>query len=178
MSAERAPVIYSCCTLRHPFMCATHHCNIISGCFCPSLNQADWGSGITKCQLCSGFGPDCDCSTPEGICRRIIYKDLTIHVVTDIKTKAKYLQVSSYITATSEDPCPPGGWSGRKWRLSEHMTKGEIVQTVFMACLAWEEHECREAFKYKSQPVFSPHYNIESLVKLCEQGQFEERSMR
>ena len=117
-----------------------------------------------KCQLCSGTfqkGEVCDCSTPEGIVRRITYKDL--------KFKIGY-EGGQYLQVLSKD------WSGRKWRLSSHMTKGEIVQTAFAAVLAWEEHECREAFKYKGQSVFSPHYNIESLVRLCEQGQFEERT--
>jgi len=138
-------------------------------CSCPAHGEAMFD--YTKCQLCSGmFKRDetCDCSTPEGIVRRIKYKDtISINVITEVVSQTKYIQV--------RQDCHPH-WTGRKWRLSPHMTKGEIVQTAFMACLAWEEHECREAFKYKDQPVFSPHYNIESLVRLCEQGQFEERS--
>lgn len=126
---------------------------------------------VTKCMRCSGFGPDCDCGTPEGIVRRIQYKDLTIVVNPNNAIGGKYLQVQCHNPHN-----PANGFSGRKWRLSRHMTPGEIVQTAFMACMAWEEHECREAFKYKGQPVFSPHYNIESLVRLCEQGKFEERS--
>lgn len=131
----------------------------------------DWGSGVSKCQLCSGFITDaaCDCSTPSGICRRIKYKSLLIEVrpESNCKPALQYLQVTGVT----------GGrrWAGRKWRLSEHMTKGEIIQTAFMACMAWEEHECREAFKYKGCAVFGPHFNVESLVRLCEQGQFEER---
>jgi len=128
-----------------------------------------------KCQLCSGTykqGTVCDCSTPEGIVKRLQYKDLVfiIESESNCKPAIKYLQVRERKSGGT------WGWSGRKWRLSSHMTKGEIVQTAFMACLAWEEHECREAFKYKGQPVMSPHYNIEALVRLCEQGQFEERS--
>lgn len=126
-----------------------------------------------KCQLCSGTykqGSVCDCSTPEGICKRLQYKDLQIVVKPENGIGDKYLQVRC------ENPHnPASGWSGRKWRLSPHMTKGEIIQTAFMACMAWEEHECREAFKYKGQAVFSPHFNVEALVRLCEQGQFEER---
>jgi hypothetical protein len=140
----------------------------------------------TKCQLCSGmFKRDetCDCSTPEGIIKRLKYKNCQIL----IKVEDCPVHKCEFLVC----PCPPSlqqkylqilgrvndkVWTGRKWRLSPHMTKGEIVQTAFMACLAWEEHECREAFRYKDQPVFSPHYNIESLVRLCEQGQFEERS--
>jgi hypothetical protein len=113
-------------------------------------------------------GEVCDCSTPEGICKRIKYKDLQLVIKYDALSRHKYLQVRGVVEGRE--------WFGRKWYLSPHMVKGEIVQTAFAACLAWEEHECREAFKYKGQPVFSPHYNIEALVLLCEQGQFEERS--
>jgi hypothetical protein len=55
---------------------------------------------------------------------------------------------------------------GRKWRLSEHMTKSEVIQTALMAVLAWEEHEAREAFRYKGRAVFSPHYDVDLLQKL------------
>ena len=75
----------------------------------------------------------------------------------------------SYLQFVSE------GQHGRKWRLSPHMTRSEIVQTAFMAVLTWEEHECRERFKYKGQRVFGPHFNVEALAKLCEQGQLDIR---
>ena len=57
-------------------------------------------------------------------------------------------------------------WSGRKWRLSKHMTDGEIVQTALLACLSASEHEIREQFKYKGESIFDPHYDIEQLVEL------------
>lgn len=60
----------------------------------------------------------------------------------------------------------PLGWKGRKWRLSPHMTDGEVVQTAFMAVMAANEHETRERFTYRGVSVFDPHYNIEKLVEL------------
>ena len=60
----------------------------------------------------------------------------------------------------------PMEWRSRKWMLSEHMTAGEIVQTAFKAILTAIEHEAREQFRYRGQPVFDPHYNIEKLVAL------------
>lgn len=57
-------------------------------------------------------------------------------------------------------------WKGRKWPLSQHMTDGEIVQTAFLACMTAVEHEIRETFFYKGQPIFDPHYNIDKLVEL------------
>lgn len=56
---------------------------------------------------------------------------------------------------------------GRKWRLSEHMTKSEVVQTALKACIAFEEHEVREAFTYKNKAIFGPHLSIDKLVEFC-----------
>ena len=70
---------------------------------------------------------------------------------------------------SNEDAEIPGGryvQYGRKWRLSEHMTTSEIVQTALMAVLAAEEHEAREAFKYRGHAIFGPHLDIEALVGL------------
>lgn len=55
----------------------------------------------------------------------------------------------------------------RKWRLSKYMTPSEIVQTAFKAALTAEEHEAREAFKYKGESIFGPHFDIEALHELA-----------
>ena len=71
----------------------------------------------------------------------------------------------------------PLGWWGRKFYISPHMTDGEIVQTVFLACKIAMEHELREGFKYKGQAVFDPHYDIEKLVELrASEGALKERA--
>ena len=59
-------------------------------------------------------------------------------------------------------------WRSRKWFLSPHMTNSEIVQTAFKAVQTAEEHELRKQFKYRSRPIFGPHFDIEKLVDLCE----------
>lgn len=56
---------------------------------------------------------------------------------------------------------------GRKWYLSEHMTKSEVVQTALMAALTAEEHECREFFRYKGKRIFGPHIDIYALMEVC-----------
>lgn len=63
---------------------------------------------------------------------------------------------------TSEDM----PWSGRWWRLSEHMTDSEIVGTAFKAIITCLEHEARENFLYKGQAVYGAHLDVEELVKL------------
>lgn len=66
--------------------------------------------------------------------------------------------------------------TGRKWRLSQYMTKSELVQTAFKAVMTAEEHEARERFRYKGQKVFSPHFDVEELVQLASQNKFDVRA--
>lgn len=69
--------------------------------------------------------------------------------------------------------CPDGkcsedgtdnAWRGRKWYLSEHMTRSEIVQTAFKAVLTALEHEARENFKFRDVPVLDPHLDLDNLA--------------
>lgn len=66
--------------------------------------------------------------------------------------------------------------NGRKWRISKHSTKSEVVQTAFKACLTWMEHELRENFTYRAVSVFSPHYDVDALVELHQEKRFDVRS--
>lgn len=61
----------------------------------------------------------------------------------------------------------PYPWRGRKWRLSPHMTKSEVVQTAFAALMAAVEHEAREQFLYMDRAIFHPHYDVDRLHALC-----------
>jgi hypothetical protein len=71
-------------------------------------------------------------------------------------------------------PCTTNGdiqdWNGRKWKLSSFMTRSEIVTTAFKAVITALEHEAREKFKYKGQPIFGPHIDVEQLVTMYEGG--------
>lgn len=57
---------------------------------------------------------------------------------------------------------------GRKWRISMHMVRSEIVQTALMAVLAAQEHEVRENFRYRDQPIFGPHFDVDRLWELSQ----------
>ncbi len=57
------------------------------------------------------------------------------------------------------------GWKGRKWRMSPHMTRSEVVQTAFLAVKTAEEHEMREKFTYFGKAIFGPHLNADDLVE-------------
>lgn len=57
--------------------------------------------------------------------------------------------------------------AGRKWFLSEHMTRSEVVQTALKAVLTAEEHEARERFAYRGKRIFGPHINVDALHEVC-----------
>lgn len=75
--------------------------------------------------------------------------------------------------------CNSGGerreWGGRKWFLSPHMTKSEIVQTAFKACITAVEHEAREQFLYRGAAIFGPHFDVDDLLELCDTGRLDVR---
>lgn len=64
----------------------------------------------------------------------------------------------------------PLPWWGRKWRLSVHMTDGEIVQTAFLAIMTALEHEARESFTFQGVCVMEPHRDIHAVVKAMKDG--------
>lgn len=57
---------------------------------------------------------------------------------------------------------------GRKWRLSYHMTRSEVVQTALKAVLTAMEHEVRETFMWRGQRIFGPHLDIDVLHAIAE----------
>lgn len=67
--------------------------------------------------------------------------------------------------------------SGRKWRLTQHMTESEVVGTAFAAYKAWLEHEMMESFRYCGVSVFNPHVSIQARVEMASsRANYEYRS--
>ena len=94
--------------------------------------------------------------------REVRYKEWTLEVCSD--ESFGYLVVSFRAIDTDT-----GAWQtqrGRKWKLSPHMTRSEVIQTAFLAVMTAEEHEIRETFTYKGIPVFCPHLDVEALVEI------------
>jgi len=82
---------------------------------------------------------------------------------------------ATYLQATFHAPCNLSGGrpvrqTTRKWQLSAHMTTSELVQTALKCVLTSLEHEAREQFIYRGKPIFGPHFDVERLADLCEQG--------
>ena len=75
---------------------------------------------------------------------------------------------ATYLQATFDAPCTTAGdvqpQKTRKWMLSPHMTRSEIVQTTFKCVLTAVEHEARENFRYRGQTIYGPHFDVEALV--------------
>ena len=65
--------------------------------------------------------------------------------------------------------------STRKWYLSPWMTKSEIVETAFSACLRSMQHVASEHFTYKGRRVYSPHFDVAERIMLCDKGNFDRR---
>lgn len=64
---------------------------------------------------------------------------------------------------------------GRKWYISRHSTKSEVVQTILKAALTSAEHMVREHFTYKGARIFGPHFNVDDLVELVSAKDEEHR---
>ncbi len=52
----------------------------------------------------------------------------------------------------------------RKWYVSLHSTKSEIVQTCLKCILTSMEHRAREHFTYRGERIYGPHFDCDSLV--------------
>lgn len=85
-----------------------------------------------------------------------------------------FLQVK-FFAPDIGDPTKLVEQSGRKWWISRYMTKSEVVQTAFLACLKAEEHECREQFHYREQTIFCPHFSVDELADFSQQTTRDKR---
>ena len=98
----------------------------------------------------------------DSILNEITYRDWTFDLIVDATGQKSRTFIRVRFNAGDE------GWqTGRKWYISPHMTKSEVVQTALKAVLAAEEHEAREAFRYKGSKIFGPHFDVDVLVELA-----------
>ncbi|MDX1532584.1 MAG: hypothetical protein R3230_00035 [Nitrosopumilaceae archaeon] len=110
---------------------------------------------------------------------QVEYKDYEFNVHVDGDDNRLYLQLEwedECLVSKTKDKTISGGFTqkSRKWFLSKHMTKSEFVQTCLKAVLTAEEHEIRERFRYKDQPIFRPHYDVDILHNICENGDIKD----
>lgn len=66
----------------------------------------------------------------------------------------------------------------RKWQLSEHMVKSEIVQTAFKCALTSAEHTTREHFPYRGERVYDPHFDVDALYEIAKAKRLDYRGRK
>jgi hypothetical protein len=60
---------------------------------------------------------------------------------------------------------------GGKHYISSFAIKDEVVNKAWNACQDFIIHEAREAFKYKGQAIYQPHWNVDELLVLTESSE-------
>lgn len=98
----------------------------------------------------------------HNIIKNIRYKDWTFDI--QVRKDCFLLQVRFY----AEDS-ETKRWEVqhcRKWFISTHACKAEVVRTAFKAVLAAEQHEVNENFRYRGVPIHSPHLNPDKLADI------------
>lgn len=55
----------------------------------------------------------------------------------------------------------------RKWYISEHACKNEVVNTALKCVLTGIEHEAREQFKYRGSTIYAPHFDVDFLADIA-----------
>jgi len=104
--------------------------------------------------------------TPEEI-REIVghisYLDWEVRVRKD--GDRDYLQVFGH-GPDPKDGMKDAQWSGRKWMLSPHMCKNELIRTAYKAIECAVAHEMNECFLYKGVAIMTPHMDYEEIVDI------------
>lgn len=63
----------------------------------------------------------------------------------------------------------------RKWYVSFFSTETEIVETVFKAIRTSNDHVLKEHFTYKGRRVYSPHFDINARIHICDEWESDGR---
>lgn len=63
----------------------------------------------------------------------------------------------------------------RKFQLSEHMVKSEIVETAWLAVQRAELHEAGENFWYEEVLPYCPHIDIDARVEIMKANRIDVR---
>lgn len=63
----------------------------------------------------------------------------------------------------------------RKWYISPYSTDTEIVETAWKACKIAMEHEVREKFTFRGRRIYSPHFDVDARVAMCDNAEYDIR---
>ncbi len=64
---------------------------------------------------------------------------------------------------------------GGKHYLSSHVVKDEVVNKAWKACFDFVIHEAREAFYYKKQTIYHPHFLVDELATFVANSEHAKR---
>ncbi len=83
------------------------------------------------------------------------------------------LQIKGYIkdNETGEYSWQKGG----KHYLSSHAIRDEVVNKAWKACFDFIIHEAREAFHYKGQTIYHPHFLVDELATFVKDSSHAKR---
>lgn len=89
------------------------------------------------------------------------------------KNGSLYLQLKfdapdNYTGIVEEQSC-------RKFMLSEHMVKSEVVETAWLAVQRAELHEAGENFWYKGVLPYCPHIDVDARVEMMKANRIDVR---
>ncbi len=84
------------------------------------------------------------------------------------------LQLQGYI---KDNESGEFSWqNGGKHYLSSFAVKDEIVNKAWKACFDFIIHEAREAFSYKKQTIYHPHFLVDELATFVAQSDHARRT--
>jgi hypothetical protein len=84
-----------------------------------------------------------------------------------IESRGDVMLLSAWYVEPDIETSRPEQQITRKWFISEHATRSEIVQTALKCVLTSAEHRVRESFTYHGRRVFGPHFDVEQLAELA-----------
>jgi len=89
-----------------------------------------------------------------------------------------FLLQIEYMEADIDNPADPKPvlQRARKWYVSPFSTETEIVETAFKAVKTSMMHVVKEHFAYKGRRVYSPHFQVDARIRMCDEGSFDGRA--
>lgn len=103
----------------------------------------------------------------RGYLADVQYLGWRIELVMDDYRPYLQIQCDNDICSLTGDPY---SWHGRKWLLSPHMCKSEVIRTAYLAVQGAVMHEFQENFQYKGLPFMDPHIDVDQLAELRARG--------
>jgi hypothetical protein len=95
----------------------------------------------------------------------VTYKDYMFHAM---QTSEHFEVKATFIGGDLTKPSlTPTLQHTRKWVVSRFASRSEVVQTLFKLVVTSEEHEAREAFRYRGKAIFGPHFSVDTLHQIC-----------